>query len=82
MAFCATVLMTQTLVGGLLGFGIGSGGPNRHPALVQFRLLPVSVEVRGPRVSVIPLHAASLVSELPISGTAYGRGTLLPPPPV
>ena len=82
LAFCATVLMTQTLVGGLPGFGIGSGGPNRQSLLVQFRLLPVSVEVRLPRVTVVPLPGVTAVSELPMSGTAYGSGTLLLPPPV
>ena len=82
LAFCATVLMTQTLVGGLPGFGIGSGGPNRQSLLVQFRLLPVSIEVRLPRVRVVPLPGVTAVSELPMSGTAYGSGTLLLPPPV
>src|SRR5213596_2848762 len=82
LASAATVLTTQTLVGVLSGFGIGSGGPKRQPMLVQFRLLPVSVEVRLPRVRVVPLADVSAVSELPISGTAYGSGTLLLPPPV
>src|SRR5881628_2900684 len=36
LAFCATTLTTQTLVGVLAGFGIGSGWPNRHPAFVHF----------------------------------------------
>src|SRR2546425_8204500 len=39
LALVVTELMTQTLVGVLDGFGIGSGGPNRHPTLGQFRLL-------------------------------------------
>src|SRR5438128_3170813 len=39
LASAATVLMTHTLVGVLALFGIGSGGPNRHPMLVQFRLV-------------------------------------------
>ena len=77
-----TVLRTQTLIAGVTGFGIGSGGPNRHPMLVQFRLLPVWAEVRLPRVSAVPLHAVTAVSELPRSGTAYGSGTALLPPPV
>ena len=33
-------------------------------------------------VSAVPLHPVTLVSELPMSGTAYGSGTLLLPPPV
>src|SRR5438093_1372163 len=82
VALLATRLITQTLYGGLNVFGIGSGGPNRQPTLVQFRLLPVSVEVRLPRLSVIALHPVSAVRELPMSGTAYGSGTLLLPPPV
>src|SRR5437870_13880170 len=75
--------MTHTLVGVLPGFGIGSGGPNRHPTLVQFRLLaPGSLDLMLVRVSVVPLQADAAVSELPMAGTAYGRGTLLLPPPV
>src|SRR5437870_13659787 len=38
VASVVTELMTHTLVAGLPGFGIGSGWPNRHPSLVQFRL--------------------------------------------
>src|SRR5436309_13781252 len=53
VALLATRLITQTLYGGLNVFGIGSGGPNRQPTLVQFRLLPVSVEARLPRVSAV-----------------------------
>src|SRR5437016_7337117 len=82
LASVVTELMTQTLVGVLDGFGIGSGGPNRHPTLVQSRLLPVWAEVRLARVRLVPLHEDTLVSELPMSGTAYGSGTVLLPPPV
>src|SRR6059036_3382208 len=129
LAFCATTLMTQTLVGVLAGFGIGSGWPNRHPAFVHFskehtavvqvpmpppekqsllavhgeaqsllavqdvprfvtapcvQMLPTpaSVGVVPDSVSVGSLHAVTLVNDWPISGTAYGSGTLLPPPPV
>ena len=83
LALAVTELMTQTLVGVLPGFGIGSGGPNRHPTLVQFRLLaPGSLDLTLVRVSVVPLQADTPVSELPMSGTAYGSGTLLLPPPV
>ena len=85
LASVATELMTHTLVGGLAGFGIGSGGPNRHPLLVQRRsgcVPPTSVEVVALRLSAVPVHAATLVRDWPMSGTAYGSGTLLPPPPV
>src|SRR5438046_9265129 len=34
LASVATEVMTHTLVGGLAGFGIGSGGPNRQPLLL------------------------------------------------
>src|SRR5438093_390827 len=55
-ALVVTRLTTHVLVAGLFGFGIGSGGPKRHPSLpgysgfvipaaVQLRLLPVSVSV-------------------------------------
>src|SRR5438046_3512782 len=81
LASVVTELMTQTLVAVLPGFGIGSGGPNRHPTLVQSRLLPVWAEVRLARVRLVPLHEDTLVSELPMSGTAYGSGTVLLPPP-
>src|SRR5438132_1456839 len=72
VALAVTVLMTHTLVGVLPGFGIGSGGPNRHPTLVQVRLLPVAPEVRLVRVRVFVtlLQAETPVSELPMSGTA------------
>src|SRR5881392_2582108 len=118
LAFCATTLMTQTLVGVLAGFGIGSGWPNRHPAFVHFskehtavvqvpprqvpmlppekqspltvhgvprfvtapfvQMLPTpaSVGVVPDSVSVGSLHAVTLVNDWPISGTAYGSGTL------
>src|SRR5438552_8410209 len=82
LASVVTELTTQTLVGVLPGFGIGSGGPNRQPTLVQFRLLPVWVEVMLARVTLVPLQADTPVSELPMSGTAYGSVTLFRPPPV
>src|SRR5438552_16306381 len=82
VALADTVLMTHTLVDGVAEFGIGSGGPTRQPMLVQLRLLPVSVEVRLLRPSDVPLHVATLVSELPMSGTWNGSGTLSLPPPV
>ncbi len=82
LALVVTELMTHTLVGVLTGFGIGSGGPNRQPTLVQFRMLPVWAEVRLARVRLVPLQADTALSELPMSGTAYGSGTVLLPPPV
>jgi len=75
-------LITQTLVGVLAEFGIGSGGPKRHPTLVQFRLLPVSVEVRFVNVRAVQAQFVMPVREFPMSGTLYGSGTVLPPPPV
>src|SRR5438132_792073 len=56
VALAVTVLMTQTLVGVLPGFGIGSGGPNRQPTLVQFLLLPAAPEARVGRGRLVPLH--------------------------
>ena len=82
LASRATVLTTQTLVGVLPAFGIGSGAPKRQPLLVQFRLLPVVLALRFVRVSTVPLHDATPVSDVLMSGTAYGSGTVLPPPPV
>jgi len=82
VALVATMLMAQTLVGVLAEFGTGSGGPKKHPTLEQFRMLPVSVEVRLPRVSAVPPHEVTLVIVLPVSGTAYGSGTVFPPPPM
>ena len=84
LALVATTLTTHTLVGVLPEFGIGSGGPKRQPTLVQFRLLPVCPEVRLVRVSVFVAltHDETPVSEVPMSGTLYGSGTVLPPPPV
>ena len=82
VASADTELMTHRLIGVVVEFGIGSGGPNRHPTLVQFRLLPVSVEVRRVRVRLVPLHGPSPVSELPMSGTWNGSGTPALPPPV
>ncbi len=71
LALVDTVLMTQTLVGGLPAFGIGSGGPKRHPTLVQFRLVaPASFDLTLASVSTVPLHPLTAVSELPMSGTA------------
>src|SRR2546425_12306694 len=48
---------------------------------VQMLPMPASVGVVPDSVSVGSLHAVTLVNDWPISGTAYGSGTLLPPPP-
>ena len=77
-----TELMTQTLVGVLLAFGTANGAPKRHPAEVQVRLLPVAVDVVEPRPAVCPVHAVIALTAKPRSGTEYGSGTELPPPPV
>src|SRR5207244_7639428 len=82
LASLVTVLMKHTLSAVVAGFGAGSGGPNRHPTLVQFRLLPVWAEVRLLRVRVVPLQADTAVSELPMSGTRNGSGTPELPPPM
>src|SRR6266481_7038403 len=66
LALVVTALMTQTLVGVLPGFGIGSGGPNRHPTLVQRRLphvpvpAPVQHELGVPAPVQKPLPSASV----------------------
>ena len=81
--FWDTVLMTHKLIGVVAEFGIGSGGPNRHPVAVQFRLLPVWVELSWLRVRLGPLPTHdTAVSELPMSGTLNGSGTPELPPPV
>src|SRR2546427_2174375 len=82
-AFCDTVLMTHRLIGVVAEFGIGSGGPNRHPTAVQFRLLPVWVEVSwlSVRLGPPPTHDTP-VSELAMSGALNGSGTPELPPPV
>jgi hypothetical protein len=65
LAFVDTELTTQTLVGVLTEFGMGSGGPKRHPTLVQFRMLPVCAEVRFVRPRDVPLQVETPVSEVP-----------------
>src|SRR5213593_4493246 len=92
--FVDTRFTTQVLVAGLLVFGMGSGGPKRHPvfpgysglmtpAAVQLRLLPVSVLVVAARVSapVVALQLEIFVIEVPWSGTTEGSGTPTPAPP-
>jgi len=79
---CASAFVTQTLVGVLPGFGTASGAPNRQPALVQLRLLPVCADVVAPIVATSVMQLLMAVIESPRSGTANGSGTELPPPPV
>ncbi len=83
LALTDTELMTHRLIGVVAEFGIGSGGPNRHPTLVQLRLLaPGSVDLVLISVSAVPLQSDTVVSELPMSGTWNGSGTPELPPPV
>src|SRR5215467_12117949 len=92
-ALVVTRLTTHVLVGGLFGFGIGSGGPKRHPVLpgysglvtpaaVQLRLLPVSVLVVALKL-IAPVPASQLamfVNEVAPSGmTEGGTPTAAPP---
>ena len=78
-----TVLMTHVLVGVLAVLGMGSGGPNRQPALVQVRLVaPSSPLAAAASVRLaLPVHEVTLVIEVPMSGMTAGSGTLLAPPP-
>src|SRR5262249_61051442 len=75
-ALVVTRLTTHVLVAGLFGFGVGSGGPKRHPGLpgysglgtpaaVQVRVLPGSVALGGRRVvaAVPPLAVAMFGAE-------------------
>jgi hypothetical protein len=72
----------QKLNGVEAGFGIAIGAPKRQPALVQFLLLPpVCVDVVAPTVAVWPAHDVMAVTKEFRSGTGYGSGMALPPPP-
>jgi hypothetical protein len=77
-----SVLVTQTLVGVLPGFGTASGAPKKHPVALQFFWLPVWADVVGPMVATWSAQLVIVVMESPRSGTANGSGTELPPPPV
>ena len=93
-AFVDTRFTTHVLVAALFVFGIGSGGPKRHPgfpgysglftpAAVQLRLLPVSVSVAAPRVRA-PVGVSQVVMlriDCPMSGISAGSGTPTPEPP-
>src|SRR5439155_15776824 len=75
-------LTMHVLSEALGGFVTGNGGPNRHPALVQVRLLPVSAAVVGPSVSVqLLVQPVTFESAVLRSGTTDGSGTLTPVPP-
>jgi len=63
----ATMLMTHTLVGVALGFGIGSGGPYRHPAEVHFRLPHVPVPTPVQHVLGVPDPVQKPLSSAPVS---------------
>ena len=80
-ASAATMLMTHVLSGAAALFGIGRGGPKRQSTLVQFRLLPVSVEVRLASVRQVSLQPLTLVRLEPMLGTVAGSGTATAPPP-
>ena len=80
-AGAATLLMTQVLVGVLLGFGIGSGPPKKQPMSEQSRSLPVSASVAAVRVAVWPVQLATLVMDEVKSGVIAGSGTEFCPPP-
>ena len=80
-ASAATRLMTHVLSGAAERFGIGRGGPKRQSTLVQFRLLPVSVEVKFASVMHVSLQALTLVRLEPMLGTVAGSGTASAPPP-
>jgi len=77
----ASELMTQVLMGVVVGFGTGRGAPKRHPAFVQVRTLPVSADEAAASVRDVPAHDATLATEVPMSGVAKGSGKLLNPPP-
>src|SRR5207247_9705768 len=79
-ALAATRLMMHVLSELKAVFGIGRGGPKRQSLLVQFRLLPVSVEVRLASVRSVPLQH-TLVRLEPMSGTVAGSGTASAAPP-
>jgi len=72
---------TQTLTGVVSALGNGTGGPNRHPVALQFRLLPVSVEVAAPSVALCPVQDVSAVIVCSWLGYVSGSGVALPPPP-
>src|SRR3989442_14259286 len=71
LALAATTLMTQTLVGVLAEFGIGSGWPNRHPAFVHFSKEHTAVvQVPARQVPTLPPEKQSPL-------TVHGEAQLL-----
>ena len=86
-----TVLRTQTLIAGVVAFGMGSGGPKRQPGAEQVRWLTAVMLVppgsaTGPRVMapLCALHAVIAVKVRPLSGMVKGCGVVpaAPAPPV
>jgi hypothetical protein len=76
------VLITQTLVGVLPGFGTGSGAPKKQPVDVQFLMLPVSADVAAPTIAFCPLARGDRGDRAAHVGQGVRSGTELPPPPV
>ena len=76
----ATTFTRHVLIAGAAASGSGSGGPKKHPALEQLRLLPVVDSVVGPRNRLVPLQQV-LNTCSPMSGTTAGSGWITPLPP-
>src|SRR5206468_8051367 len=76
----ATTFSRHVLIAGAAASGSGSGGPKKHPALEQLRLLPVFSAVVGPRNRRVPLQQVLNIC-CPMSGTTAGSGWITPPPP-
>jgi len=73
---------TSLTVAGTTQAETGSGGPKRHPAVVQSRLLPVSACVVPATVRLVPAHASTRNRVgWTKSGTMTGSGTASRPPP-
>src|SRR4029434_10155712 len=77
-----TLVSTQRPTGGLRGFGTASGGPKKHPVVVQLPLLPVSGDAVEPTVATGPVHPVSVVTNAPASGRGTGGGVKVLPPPL
>ena len=77
LPFCDTVLMTHRLIGVVAVFGIGSGGPNRHPALVQLRVPHVPIPAPVQHVLGVP---APVQKPLPSASVAVVLASVSPVP--
>src|SRR6185503_4893022 len=77
----ATLMMTHALVGVLELFGMVSGPPKKQPTSVQFRRLPVAVDVVGPTVAVCPVQLVIPTTQCRKSGVASGSVIEFCPPP-